>query len=91
MDRKNHRPKDFIITLNRRISRNNILRCLAHEIVHMWQYATGKLFDYIYCPDVKFDNQRYNTNTVDYKYRPWELQAYGLQDNLLQEFLQDKT
>ena len=83
-----YRPKEFLITLSKRLSHKNLLIFLAHEMVHVRQYATNQLFDYI-SGNVRFCNQRYDTDNIDYFSSPWEIEAFDMQEKLYQEYLKD--
>lgn len=69
-------PSEFKIILNSNTGRVTQLQTLAHELVHVWQFATGRLIES--CPySFKFKKKRYYISEVDYWDRPHELEAYG--------------
>jgi len=84
----NHRPKDFIITINEILNKRETLLALAHECVHLSQYAKGELKD-MYRPSkmTKWQGQFYDCDNLDYWFLPWEIQAYGMEKGLYFHFL----
>ena len=81
----NHRPKEFTIEVDANISTREILEVLAHEMVHVKQFATGELFQYF--TGKHKDLMRWHgqiiSNDVDYWDQPWEIEAYGMQLGLI--------
>ena len=85
----NNKARDFIITIMPKLSKNNILRVLAHEMVHVKQYATGESKQYERTPYVtKFRDVMVNTSTTDYWDLPWEIEAYGRELGLYVRFME---
>lgn len=92
--------KDIIIQIDHRLSRiegrDKLIETVAHEMVHVWQMATGRLKDKFRggykqlwkCKDGKYRNYR---NTA-YDRQPWETQAYALEGKLaeLYEMMEEK-
>lgn len=92
--------KDIIIQIDHRLSRiegrDKLIETVAHEMVHVWQMATGRLKDKFRggykqlwkCKDGKYRNYR---NTA-YDRQPWETQAYALERKLaeLYEMMEEK-
>jgi hypothetical protein len=79
------RPREFTVQLDKTLDELALLTTLAHEMVHVWQYATGKLKLY---QDGKhrYDGKVYSSNTK-YVDRPWESEAYELERVLVEEWL----
>lgn len=79
------RPREFRIQLEKTLDEVALLTTLAHEMVHVWQYATGKLKLY---QDGKhrYAGKVYSSNTK-YVDRPWESEAYDLERVLVEEWL----
>lgn len=71
-----------IIELDRRgKGRKPILSVLAHEMVHIKQYATGQMRSF--GKYVVWEGQTYVEETDDqYWDSPWELEAFGRQEGL---------
>lgn len=84
----NHRSRMFIITIDRTLSRKETILALAHEMVHLKQYARGELKD-IFRPAkmTKWMGKKYVTENMDYWETPWEIEAYGREKGLYMKFL----
>ena len=92
--------KDCMIQIDSRLSRDagrdKFIETVCHEMVHVWQMATGRLKDKFRggyeqlwkCKDGKYRNYR---NTA-YDRQPWETQAYSLEGKLseLYEIMKEK-
>lgn len=79
----NHRSRVFIITINRNLSKKETLLALAHEMVHLKQYAKGELKD-IFRPVrmTKWLGEKYSEDSIDYWDSPWEWEAFGRERGL---------
>ena len=92
--------KDIFIQIDHRLSRiegrDKLIETIAHEMVHVWQMATGRLKDKFRggykqlwkCKDGKYRNY----NKTSYDRQPWETQAYALEGKLaeLYEIMEEK-
>jgi hypothetical protein len=72
-DYPNHR--EFEIIINSNLSKINQLKTLAHEMMHLRQYAVGDLKQY---KDEKYRwlGKKVQMTEADYDKMPWEVQAY---------------
>ena len=77
-------PRVFEINLDRRKRFKRILISLAHEMVHLKQYAKGELKFHDTKDLVTFQKEKYNSN--EYWEAPWEIEAYGREPGLFQMF-----
>lgn len=67
---------------------HRMLEALAHEMVHLKQYAKGELKDLIRPPKlVRWKTEYFHADKTDYYFAPWEIEAYGLQQGLLFKFM----
>jgi hypothetical protein len=88
---KPERCKRLRITINPNYSEYHTLTLLAHEMVHVKQYATGQVRDYVSdeglvkWKGVHHDYQEAVPET--YWFAPWELEAYGMQVGLVQLYI----
>jgi len=74
----NRRPREFSISLNRELRQRDLLETVAHEMVHIKQWATSQLIDYISDTNkVKYDGKIYYKDRIEYWDYPWEIEAYG--------------
>ncbi len=72
--------REFELEIHSKQTPQNLIKTICHEMVHVWQHATGKL----YC------DHWYNIDYTEseYKDRPWEIQAYNLEEPLQKKFIQ---
>lgn len=75
------KPREFLIEVRANQSQEEIIKTLAHEMVHVKQYVYGELneegtiwFD-VQCADLEYDEQ------------PWEIEAHDVTDILYDEWL----
>ena len=75
-----NKPRQFEIEIHPGIGAKEILKTLAHEMVHVKQYVLG---------DVNIRLTRWKgskVETPDYWTEPWEIEAYGMQPGLWVKF-----
>jgi hypothetical protein len=72
---------EMIIIISKRLSKKEILQTLFHEFVHVKQYIDGRL--------ESGSPQKWMGIPVDadYKNRPWEIEAFVLEEKMMKEFL----
>ena len=91
-------PRDFTITIARGQSKMDKLHTLAHEMVHVKQYAKGEMDGILHKDGFqKWTGGEFRLNPRvtpakvdngviaskwDYYYLPWEIEAYGLEVGL---------
>ena len=77
------KPREFIIDINLNQTEEEILRTLAHEMVHVKQYAKGQLDDEgrHWCGEKLY-------NELQYHEQPWEIEAHDIGDILLMEYME---
>lgn len=81
------RPKDFYIEIERTLPLKEMISVVIHEMVHVWQYASGRLKDRakkgkhitLWCGQ---DYTEISNNEKRYTEYPWEHEAYRLQEEL---------
>ena len=62
------RPKEFTIYIDRSLTdEKDIISTVAHEMVHVWQYATGKFKDYVGRPAHRYEDHIYDANNSPIK------------------------
>ena len=86
----NHKCREFIIIVHKNLNKKQTLIALAHEMVHVKQYARGELKDYLRSEQVKWQNKVYNLNKVKYWTCPWEKEAYK-KDHILYEAFKQRN
>lgn len=84
----NHRARSFLITLDSNLTKRETFLALAHEMVHVKQYAKGEMKD-IFRPArmTKWHGEKYDSDNMDYWEQPWEIEAYGREKGLYFKFM----
>jgi hypothetical protein len=96
----NYRPKEFTIEIDSSCKIRDILITLAHEMVHVKQWAKDEMYeylpkgklpkDYMNSPNmVRFKGEKMCMDNIDYWDYPWEIEAYGRQLGLFRRFCED--
>ena len=83
------RPREFMIELDGgpRRSLEMLLMTLAHEMIHLKQWARGEMQDYARKPAMRrWKSKTYDVRKIDYADEPWEKEAYRLEEKLYKEF-----
>ena len=86
---ESYRPKEFTIELDCGAKIRNLLITLAHEMVHIKQWAKGEMYEYAITGKVRFMKTKYDMNDMDYWDYPWEIEAYGRQLGLFVRMCDD--
>jgi hypothetical protein len=77
-----NKAREFLINIHAGLSARDILETLAHEMVHVKQFAYNHTDETL---------SRWKNNLVsddlDYWYQPWEIEAHGLEGGLLTKFV----
>jgi hypothetical protein len=77
--KNNHLPRDFSVHVNPVLTRATSLKTLAHELVHVKQFARGEMKDLGYKSKLSRrwkDNRRYDPSDRNgYWTFPWEIEA----------------
>ena len=86
---ENIRPKEFLIELDVGVKTRNLLITLAHEMVHVKQWAKNEMYEYYKPDEVRFNKTKFNMSEIDYWDYPWEIEAFGRQLGLFVRFCED--
>lgn len=78
-----NKARGFEIELRKKKSLKSMISTLAHEMVHVKQYALGEINE----NNCKWKGKNVNVRKVDYFDLPWEEEAYRLEHVLLAEYL----
>ena len=84
-----YRPKEFTIALDTTVNHRNLLINLAHEMVHVKQWAKNEMYEYMEPHMVRFKGEKIHLNEVDYWDYPWVIEAYGRQLGLFIRFCEN--
>ena len=75
---QHYRPEECTIEIDADQKVTLLLKSLAHELVHVKQWAKGEFYQLQRERKVyKFCGQRYDTDKMDYWDTPWEIEAHG--------------
>lgn len=84
----NHRPKEFTITIDRGLKQRIFLETIAHEMVHVKQWAKGEMFDFVTEVGVcRYHGKKIDSSKLDYYDYPWEIEALGREQGLFMNWL----
>ena len=83
---ENHRPREFEIVISNTLGYNSTLSALAHELVHVKQYAKGELKDYMFNKWCRWKDEIYQVDEHDYWEMPWEIEAFGREVGLVHKY-----
>lgn len=79
---KSGKPRYFTIEIDKSMNVKSILMTLAHECVHVKQYALGEINENLSV----WRGKRVNSDTLPYWDHPWEVEAYGKERGLFVRF-----
>lgn len=86
-----NRPREFTITADADLSKRKLLMSLAHEMIHVKQYATGQLKYYLRGPArCQWLGKPVNDDSIPYPDLPWEREAWTKEVDLYREFIRIK-
>jgi len=86
----NDRPREFKILLKSSLSKPETLKTLAHELVHLKQFARGEMKDYLLKNATRWNKQTVFHENVDYWDYPWEIEAFGREIGLYAKYIDHK-
>jgi hypothetical protein len=76
------KPREFEIEIHPGIGATDILKTLAHEMVHVKQYVYGETNEAM----TRWRGLRVNSDDIDYWIQPWEIEAHGMEPGLFTKF-----
>ena len=79
--------RDFYIDVDKTIDDEEMVETVCHEMVHVWQGATRKMKDMTH--GRKMYMGKIYDDTTAYEDEPWEIEAYAMQDCLLEKFKEE--
>jgi len=85
-------PKFYTIRLNYSgvESFAKMLETLAHELIHVEQFATRRMRNLAGPFRVAYEKEHYTTSDVPYYERPWEIEAHEL-ENSVYEYMKKRS
>ena len=82
-------PREFKIRLNSTTRKKKQLLALAHELVHVKQYASNEMKDVVRGPtNTKWKKEFIREEKMDYFDLPWEIEAYGRENGMYIRYLE---
>jgi hypothetical protein len=79
--------REFLIRLDSGITMQRLLLTVAHEMVHVKQYARNELCSVYKMGKIRFKNKYFSFNTI-YWDTPWEIEAHGREQGLYIQWLE---
>ena len=79
------KPREFTIDINRNQTQEEILKTIAHELVHVRQYAMGYLNE-----EATMWQGRSMPRDIEYQDQPWEIEAEDVSDIIYEEYVNDR-
>ena len=79
--------RDFYIDIDKNLDGEYLVETVCHEMVHVWQGATRKMEDLDGFR--KMYMGKFYDDTTAYDDEPWEIEAYGMQGELLENFKEE--
>ena len=73
-----NQPRSFVIEIHKNDSEEEKLKTLAHELVHVRQYARNELNDEMNT----WKGRKVDSDSIPYDDQPWEVEAIKLGDEL---------
>jgi len=84
-------PRKFTITMTENFALMRSMVILAHELVHVKQFALGELY---YCPNTgreKWKGKIINHDQYNYWDLPYEIEAHGREKGLVYQYCDSKN
>ena len=73
----NYKPREFYMEIDNTVRLRRILESVAHEMVHLKQFAKGEMRDMMTADKTEWLGQSMHSKSVDYYDLPWEYEAHG--------------
>jgi hypothetical protein len=80
-DETTDRPRTFELEIERGLQLRRLLETVAHEMVHVKQYARGELYQGVRIAKHRWQG-KWVSNSIDYWEQPWEIEAHGREAGL---------
>lgn len=94
-EERNIKPREFTIRIDSSLNIKQQLIAIAHECVHVKQFARGELFDFYrdnpMMAKSRWKRRVYNTDYTKYKNQPWEVEATKLEKELYRAYVKSNN
>lgn len=84
------RPKHYEMEIDGKLSKKQFLVSLAHEMIHLKQFAKDQMKDLESKQMTRWMGEYYNEEQIDYWARPWEKEAHEMESLLYESFVSRK-
>jgi hypothetical protein len=81
-------PREFIVDLYSDLTMRSLLETLAHEMVHIKQWATGEMRETKNNFVTNFRSKKINSEKTSYWDQPWEIEAMGREEGLFIQWVE---
>lgn len=81
-------PREFVIDLYSKLKMRSLLETLAHELVHVKQWATGEMRETKNPFFTKYRKHLVNSDKTNYWDQPWEIEAIGREEGLFIQWVE---
>jgi hypothetical protein len=82
------RPKHYEMEIDAKLSKKQFLISLAHEMIHLKQFAKNQMRDLESKKMTRWHGEYYVEDNIDYWRRPWEVEAHKGERVLYEEYLE---
>lgn len=83
------KPREFAIEIEPRLDKLNLERAIIHEMSHVYQYVSGRMKDRGH--RIWLEKKYANPASIPHSERPWEKDAYKLEDELYSKWVEYKN
>ena len=73
----NWRPREFTIQADSKLKLRRLLETIAHEMVHVKQFAKGEMVDVVRANKIRWHGVDFDDEDKSYYDQPWEIEAHG--------------
>ena len=84
----NWRPREFTIQADSKLKLRRLLETIAHEMVHVKQFAKGEMVDVVRANKIRWHGVDFDDEDTSYYDQPWEIEAHGREMGLFVRWAQ---
>ena len=84
------RPKHYEMEIDAKLTKKQFLVSLAHEIIHLKQFAKNQMRDLESKKMTRWMGDYYVEDNINYWRRPWEVEAHKGEKILYEEYINHK-
>ena len=83
------RPKHYEMEIDGKLSKRLFLLSLAHEMIHLKQFAKNQMKDLESKQMTRWMGEYYDEENLDYWSRPWEVEAHHMESLLYKSYIEE--